>query len=128
VVSTTAGGLTFTAPKTVNDSSKGQRLMPAVAADTNGVVHISWFDTRNFAKVNSLDIFASYTKDNGVNFAHNARVTASPIVASAGGDFIGDYSGIAAGPNGTTGLAHPVWTSAGLNAGGKQQTALLTVP
>jgi hypothetical protein len=128
VVSTTAGGLTFGTPKTVNDSSKGQRLMPAVAADKNGVVHISWFDTRNFAKVTSLDIFATYTKDNGVNFAHNVRVTASPIVASAAGDFIGDYSGIAARPNGTTGLAHPVWTSAGLNAGGKQQTALLTVP
>jgi hypothetical protein len=128
VVSTTAGGLTFSAPKTVNDSSKGQRLMPAVAADTNGVVHISWFDTRNFASVTSLDIFASYTKDNGVNFAHNARVTASPIVASAAGDFIGDYSGIAAGPNGTSGMTHPVWTSAGLADGGKQQTALLTVP
>lgn len=128
VVSTTAGGLAFKAPKTANDSAKGQRLMPAVAADTNGVVHVSWFDTRNFASVTSLDIFATYTKDNGVNFAHNARVTSSAILASSGGDFIGDYSGIAAGPNGTTSMSHPVWTSAGLNVGGTQQTALLTVP
>jgi hypothetical protein len=128
VVSTTSGGLAFMAPKTANDSAKGQRLMPAVAADTNGVVHISWFDTRNFASVTSLDIFATYTKDNGVNFAHNARVTSSAILASSGGDFIGDYSGIAAGLNGATSMSHPVWTSAGLNVGGKQQTALLTVP
>jgi len=128
VVSTTAGGLSFKAPKMVNDSTKGQRLMPAVAADTNGVVHISWFDTRNFAAVTSLDIFASYTKDNGVNFAHNARVTSSAILASSGGDFIGDYSGIAAGPNGATSMSHPVWTSAGLAVGGTQQSALLTVP
>ena len=128
VVSKTAGGLTFKGPKLANDSSKGQRLQPAVTADTNGVVHISWLDTRNFANVDSLDVFATYTSDNGVNFAHNARVTSSPITASPSGDFIGDYTGIAAGPNGSTSMAHPVWPSAGLAIGGVMQTALATVP
>ncbi len=103
--------------------------MPAVAADTHGVVHISWFDTRNSGtSVDSLDIYATYTKNNGSSFAPNARVTSTQIQASSAGDFIGDYSGIAAGPNGTTGLAHPAWTSAGLALNGLLQTALLTVP
>jgi hypothetical protein len=128
VRSTTAGGLTFTKPVKINDSSKGQRLMPAVAADKNGVVHMSWFDTRRSpSNPDVLDIFATFTKNNGASFAPNARANATKITASSG-DFIGDYSGIAAGPNGRMGLAHPVWTSGGLNEGGKMQSSTLTVP
>lgn len=125
VHSKVAAGLTFTTPIPANDSNKGQRLMPAVAADKNGVVHISWFDTRNFSTPVSLDIYATYTKNNGTSFAPNAKVTSASITTSAG-DFIGDYSGIAAGPNGTTSLAHPAWTSAGINESSHLQTALLT--
>jgi len=79
--------------------------MPAVAADTNGVVHMSWFDTRTSpTNPDLLDIFATFTLNNGGSFAPNARANATQITASSG-DFIGNYSGIAAGPNGTTGLA-----------------------
>src|SRR5205085_5301012 len=100
------GGLTFTAPIRVNDSTRGQRLMPAVAADINGVVHISWFDTRRSGRsTNLLDIFATFTKNNGMVFAPNARVNATRIDAGDSG-FIGDYSGIAAAPNGSTNYAH----------------------
>jgi hypothetical protein len=128
VRSTSAGGLTFTAPVKINDSSKGQRLMPAVAADTNGAVHVSWFDTRRSpSNPDLLDIFATYTLNNGTSFAPNARANATQITASSG-DFIGDYSGIAAGPNGATRLAHPVWTSGGLNENGQMQSSTLTVP
>jgi hypothetical protein len=129
VRSKTAGGLTFTTPVPANDSTKGQRLMPAVAADTNGVVHISWFDTRNSTSTGLLDIYATFTTSNGTSFAPNAKVTAAHIDAGGAG-FIGDYSGIAAGPNSTTGLAHPVWTSGGVggSTSGRMQTATLTVP
>jgi hypothetical protein len=130
VRSTTSGGLTFTTPIRVNDSTMGQRLMPAVAADRNGSVHISWFDTRNSSgNTDLLDIFATYTKDNGSNFAPNARVTSSQINNGFAG-FIGDYSGIAAGPNGTTSLAHPAWTNGGVGGttNGRLRTAKLTVP
>ena len=130
VRSKAAGGLSFTSPIPVNDSTTGQRLMPAVAADTNGVVHISWFDTRNSGgSTGRLDIFATFTTDNGVSFAPNARVTAVQIDAGGAG-FIGDYSGIAATPDVTTGLAHPVWTNGGVGGttSGRMQTAKLTVP
>ena len=128
VHSTTSGGLTFAAPIRVNDSTKGQRLMPGVAADKNGVVHISWFDTRNSGtSTDRLDIFASYTKTNGATFAPNAKVTSAQIVAGGAG-FIGDYSGIAAGPNGTTSMAHPAWTNGGVGGttNGRLQTATIT--
>jgi hypothetical protein len=127
VHSKTSGGLTFTAPISANDSTKGQRLMPAVAADTQGVVHISWFDTRNSTTTANLDIFATFTENNGSSFAPNAKVTSAQIKTTAN-DFIGDYSGIAAEPNGATRMAHPAWTSAGLNENGRLQTATLTVP
>ncbi len=129
VRSTLPATLTFTKPVRVNDVTTGQRLMPAVAVDSHGVVNMSWFDTRNGAgSVDILDIYATYTKNNGGAFAPNAQANASHIQASAGGDFIGDYSGIAAKPNTTNSLAHPVWTSAGLNLGGQMQTSTLTVP
>jgi hypothetical protein len=130
VHSKTAGGLTFTTPVSANDSTKGQRLMPAVAADTNGVVHISWFDTRNHpTNSDLLDIYATYTKTNGTTFAPNAKVT-SATINNGGSGFLGDYSGIAAGPNGTTSMAHPAWTNGGVGGttNGRLQTATLTVP
>lgn len=130
VHSKTAGGLTFTSPISANDSTKGQRLMPAVAADTKGVVHISWFDTRRSGtSTDHLDIFATYTKNNGLSFAPNARVT-SVQIAAGGAGFIGDYSGIASEPDSTNSLAHPVWTNGGVGGttSGRMQTATLTVP
>ena len=125
----TSGGLTFTSPIRVNDSTTGQRLMPAVAADTNGVVHMSWFDTRNSSSTGLLDIYATFTTNNGSSFAPNARVTSVHINAGGAG-FIGDYSSIAPGPNGTMSHAHPVWTSGGVGGttSGRMQTATLTVP
>jgi hypothetical protein len=128
VHSTTSGGLTFTSPVRANDSPAGQRLMPAIAADTNGVVHISWFDTRKHSgNSDLLDIYATFTKNNGGTFAPNARVTSSTIT-SGGSGFIGDYSGMAAGPNGSTSFAHPAWTSGDLAAASHLQSAQLTVP
>lgn len=130
VRSKTAAGLTFTTPIGVNDVGSGQRLMPAVAADTNGLVHISWFDTRrSVGSTNRLDIFATFTKNNGTSFAPNTRVTSTLINAGSAG-FIGDYSGIGAGPNGSTNLAHPVWTNGGVDGStsGQLQTTTLTAP
>ena len=130
VRSTLPAALTsFTSPISINDVTTGQRLMPAVAVDSNGVVNISWFDTRGSSgTVTLLDIFATYTKDEGSTFAPNAQANSSSIHASSRGDFIGDYAGIAASPDSTNSLAHPVWTSDGLGFNGQMQTSTLTVP
>ena len=128
VSSKTSGGLTFATPVRANDSTTGQRLMPAVAADLNGVVHLSWFDTRNSpSNSDLLNIYATYTKNNGSSFAPNAKVTSHQI-NNGGSGFLGDYSGIAAGPNGATSMAHPAWTDGGVggSTNGQLQTATLT--
>jgi len=112
-----AGG--FTTPISVNDSTSGQRIFPSAAVDNSGVLHMSWFDTRNASGTAAYDIYATYTKDSGATFAPNARVTPTLITA---GTFIGDYAGMAAEPTG--GVAHPVWTSGGSSAGTLQTTTL----
>jgi hypothetical protein len=130
VRSTTAGGLTFTTPKLVNDSTAGQRLMPAVTSDLSGDVEISWFDSRNSpTNPDVLDLYATYTNDNGSSFSTNVKVNTGSITASAN-DFLGDYSGIAFGKCAVTHCPHgiPVWTSAGLNENGHLRIDLLMVP
>jgi hypothetical protein len=112
----------FTKSVAMNDSPSGQRLFPAAAVDNNGSLHVSWFDTRNSPVVSMYDVYATYSTNLGATFAPNARVTPALVRA---GNFIGDYAGIVAEP--TSGVAHPVWTSGGLN-NGKMQTTTLTIP
>jgi hypothetical protein len=119
-VYSTNGGSTFSSPISVNDSSTGQRLMPSVAWDSTGGIHVSWFDTRNGSGSTALyDIYAARS-DDGKAFSSNQRVTGSTINAGTA-SFIGDYGGNAA----SNGSAHPVWTSGGFT-NGRLQTATLT--
>jgi hypothetical protein len=118
-----AGGGSFSAPLALNDDSGGQRLMPSIASDQTGSLHVSWFDTR-LAPRNSTaqyDIFATRSVNGGGAFSPNARVTSATIDAGSA-SFIGDYGGIAA--SAVTGSAHPVWTSGGFNNGRLQTAAL----
>ena len=117
------GGLSFSSPTVINDVSRGQQFFPAITTDTGGVIHDSWFDTRNSSGSTALyDIYATYSEDDGATFAPNARVTSSLISAGAA-SFIGDYAGIVA----AAGFAHPVWTSGGFN-NGSLQTEILVLP
>ncbi|HXN23824.1 MAG TPA: sialidase family protein [Candidatus Dormibacteraeota bacterium] len=119
----TNGGAGFSNPVTINDVPTGQQFMPAVAIDSAGVIHASWFDTRNNpGSAAQYDIYATFSRDRGASFAPNGRVTLSLINAGSA-TFIGDYSGNAA----AGGFAHPVWTSGGFN-NGRLQTATLTTP
>jgi len=129
VRSKTAGSTTFVGPVTLNDSSQGQRLMPAVAVDRLGVVHTSWFDTRNSSSTNLLDIFATYSKNAGAVFAPNAKANSKQIDAGQAG-FIGDYAGIAAAPGSGHAFAHPVWTNGGVggSTNGQLSTSTLSLP
>jgi hypothetical protein len=124
VRSTSRGGTTFTSPVAVNDISAGQQFFPAIATDSTGAIHASWFDTRLYPTADQYDVYATYSLDNGASFAGNARVTPSPGTSVVPGDFIGDYTGIAAGKR----IAHPAWSSGGLYEGGQLQTADLKVP
>lgn len=119
----TDGGATFSAPVPINDSPDGQRFFPALAIDSAGNLHASWFDTRNSPNDTSFyDVYATFSTDGGQTFASNTRVTS--VSSDAGGtSFIGDYAGIAA----AGGFAHPVWTNGGGN-NGQLQTSTLQLP
>jgi len=119
----TDGGSTFSPPVAINDSPAGQRFFPAVAADSAGNLHASWFDTRNSpSDVSLYDVYATFSRNDGASFANNARITAAS--ANAGTTtFIGDYAGIAA----AGGFAHTVWTNGGGN-NGRLQTSALQLP
>jgi hypothetical protein len=120
ILSATGNAGSFTSPVAINDASSGQQFFPAVTVESSGVIHASWFDTRNNLSTTKLyDIYATYSVNNGTPFAHNARVT-NPSINASTASFIGDYAGIAAGGD----HAHPVWTSGGFN-NGKLQTASL---
>jgi hypothetical protein len=124
--SSSDGGATFSSPAVINDNSSGEQFFPAVTVDSSGVIHASWFDTRNSPTTTSLyDIFATFSKDAGTTFAPNARVTATLVNADSV-PFIGDYAGIAAGG----GFAHSVWTSGGVSpvSKGLLETAALKLP
>lgn len=117
--STHAGG-SFSSPLSLNDSSTGQRLMPSIATDEAGGIHVSWFDTRLAVNTTaSYDIFATRSIDSGGTFSPNARVTAATISAGSA-SFIGDYGGTAA----RAGSAYPVWTDGGFNNGQLQLVRL----
>jgi hypothetical protein len=130
VHSKSTAGLTFTAPISVNDAIAGQRLMPAVAVDSRGIVHTSWFDTRNSGTATDrLDVYATFSKDAGATFAPNARLTTVQVHAGIA-TFLGTYSGIAAAFDGAASQAHPVWTSGafGGSTNPQLQTTTLTAP
>jgi hypothetical protein len=141
------GGTSFSAPLVLNDhfingvstTLDGHQFMPAIAVDSAGSIHASWFDTRNSYDLidgiptpDSLnpqfyDVYATRSTTDGADFGLNIRVTPNSLypdlaAIDAGTDngFIGDYAGIAAGG----GSAHPVWTSGGFNSGRLQTAAL----
>jgi hypothetical protein len=111
-----AGG--FTSPFSMNDSTSGQRLFPAAAVDTTGTLHVAWLDSRNSFSVAMYDVYATYSQNQGVTFAPNARVTPA-LIDSGTSQFIGDYMGLTVDP--VAGVAHPVWSNANL------QTTTLTI-
>lgn len=106
-------------PVAISDANYGERVFPAVAIDNLGIVHASWYDSRNAASdpySAQLDIYATYAGSVGAQFHANTRITPYTIDFT-GWSFIGDYTGIAA----NSGVAHPVWTQGWLTT--SQDTA-----
>jgi hypothetical protein len=109
------------APQAINDASDGQRVFPAVAVDNLGIVHVSWYDSRNASSdpySSQLDVYATFALSVHKPFHANARVTPSTIDFDSR-TFIGDYTGTAA----RWGIARPAWTNGYL-----QSSLLLASP
>jgi hypothetical protein len=100
------GGKTWSQPVRVNDDTPrndAQQFQPQLAVAPNGVVSVSFFDTRNDPAHHRIDAYLAQSLDAGATFLSNVRVTTSdfdPSVAApkddSGAQFIGDYQGLAA--------------------------------
>jgi hypothetical protein len=108
-------GQTWSAPIRVNDDPIGDganQFQPQIAVAPNGVVSISFFDTRLDPQHKLIDVFLAQSVDHGQSFLKNVRVTTQswdPAVKAPideyGNQFIGDYQGLAA----DNAFVHPFW-------------------
>jgi hypothetical protein len=127
----TDSGATWSAPKRVNDDparTGALQFQPAIAVAPNGVVSVSFFDTRVDPAHKLIDVFLAQSVDHGSSFRPNVRVTPvswDPAIGApvdgGGNEFIGDYQGLAADNR----YAHPFWND---TRDGAQQIYTAAVP
>jgi len=93
------GGTTWSSPVRVNDDSSGQdQFFPWLDVDSQGGIHVVWYDKRQNGS--AIDVFYAHSADGGASFSPNQRITAAPFSPilpweAALAVFIGDYNGIA---------------------------------
>jgi hypothetical protein len=102
-------------PIRVNDdlSADGvNQFQPQIAIAPDGVVSITFFDTRIDPRHRFIDVFLAQSTDHGASFLPNLRVTTQnwdPAVGAPvdgnGLQFIGDYQGLSADDT----FVHPFW-------------------
>ena len=108
-------GATWSAPVRVNDDpvkNGANQFQPQIAVAPDGVVSVSFFDTRNDPAHTLIDVYLAQSRDHGATFLPNVRVTTqswdptvkAPLVGN-GFQFIGDYQGLAADDH----FVHPFW-------------------
>ncbi len=108
-------GQTWSQPLRVNDDAArngAEQFQPQMAVAPDGVVSISFFDTRLDPSHRLIDVYLAQSIDHGTSFLKNARVTTqswNPAVDAPvdeyGSQFIGDYQGLAVDNQ----FAHPFW-------------------
>ncbi|GAC1568453.1 MAG: sialidase family protein [Ktedonobacteraceae bacterium] len=108
-------GQTWSTPLRVNDDALrngANQFQPQMAVAPNGVISISFFDTRLDPSHKLIDVYLAQSTDHGAAFLKNVRVTTqswNPAVGAPtdgyGSQFIGDYQGLAVDNR----FAHPFW-------------------
>jgi hypothetical protein len=108
-------GQSWTAPVRVNDDplrNGANQFQPQMVVAADGVISISFFDTRLDPQHRFIDVYLAQSMNAGASFLKNVRVTTqswdpavdAPIDGS-GLQFIGDYQGLAADDH----FVHPFW-------------------
>jgi uncharacterized repeat protein (TIGR01451 family) len=108
------GGGTWSSPIRVNDDALGNarhQFFPWLSVAPNGNIYAGWFDSRldpaPYTEPFYYDEYVAVSTDGGLTFSPNVRISNLTSDASIGfsGQFIGDYSGIAA----TDSFVYPAW-------------------
>jgi hypothetical protein len=108
-------GQSWSIPKRVNDDAIGdgaEHFQPQMAIAPDGVISMTFFDTRVDPDHRLVDVFLAQSVNDGLSFLPNERVTTQswdPAVGapvnSSGSQFIGDYQGLAVDNL----FVHPMW-------------------
>lgn len=115
-IESTDGGVTWTTPLRINDVTSGQHFFSTIAV-AGGTISVAWYDSRlgqlSNGTITGLDVFYANSKDGGLTFSSNIRVTSisfNPNIVKRADfgsmePFMGDYIQIAATPT----VAHVIW-------------------
>ncbi len=95
-VKSTDGGLTFSAPRRINDDAANPEKwhwFGAMAVAPNGRIDVVWLDTRNAANNTDSQLFYSYSNDGGDTWSPNVAVSNSfdPFLGYPNQQKMGDY-------------------------------------
>src|SRR2546426_2760038 len=95
-VRSTDGGLTFSAPRRINDDPVNPskwHWFGTLSVAPNGRIDSVWYDTRNAANNTDSQLFYSYSTDGGVTWSTNVAVSNSfnPLEGWPNQSKIGDY-------------------------------------
>jgi hypothetical protein len=95
-VRSTDGGLTFSAPRRINDDPVNPskwHWFGTLSVAPNGRIDSVWYDTRNAANNTDSQLFYSFSTDGGLTWAANVAVSNSfnPFEGYPNQDKIGDY-------------------------------------
>ncbi len=94
-----------------DDALTRNQVFPWMAVNDNGDIMVIWYDTRLDPLNHLLDVYCTISRDGGVTWSPNMRVTDAsfePNTGQFGGNtFFGDYNGAAAGG---TDAFHVLWT------------------
>ena len=95
-VRSTDGGLTFTAPKRINDdpiNHAKHHWMSTLAVAPNGRIDVVWLDTRNAANNTDSQLFYSFSTDAGNTWSPNVPVSNpfNPFLGYPNQNKMGDY-------------------------------------
>jgi hypothetical protein len=123
VIKSTDGGLTWSAPKRVNDDPAGKdNFLTWIDVDpVTGYVYVVFYDRRNHPGLQT-DVYLARSTDGGTTFT-NERISASFFFAGAGG-FFGDYIDISA----YNGKVRPIWMRPQSSSSFQIYTAIIDYP
>jgi hypothetical protein len=125
------GGKSWSTPVRVNDdpvNNGANQFQPQMVVAPDGVISVSFFDTRLDPQHRLIDVYLAQSIDKGASFLKNVRVTTgswNPTLDAPideyGAQFIGDYQGLAADNT----FVHPFWND---TRTGKQEIFTAAIP
>jgi hypothetical protein len=102
-------GTTWSSAKRVNtDAGANSQFFPKIALDpTSGNIAVVWYDCRNSAANNRVELWGTVSLDGGVTFLPEVKISAGSTsgVGMGGGNELGDYIGL----DFYGGIFHPCW-------------------